>query len=57
MWALIKTFVKFWGSLWLTVVCLLVALVLVFVGTLGQVDQRLYHLQKKIFLHLDAGFN
>ena len=28
---------------------LLAALVMVFVGTLGQVDQRLYHLQKKHF--------
>ena len=49
MQALIKPFVKFWCSLRLTVVCLLAALVLVFVGTLAQVDQGLYDAQKKYF--------
>ena len=45
----LKPFVKFWCSLRLTVVCLLAALVLVFVGTLAQVDQGLYDAQKKYF--------
>ena len=44
-----KPLVKFWCSLRLTVVCLLAALVLVFVGTLAQVDQGLYNAQKKYF--------
>ena len=46
---LIKPFVQFWCSLRLTVACLLAALVLVFVGTLAQVDQGLYDAQKKYF--------
>ena len=45
----LKPFVKFWCSLRLTVVCLMAALVLVFVGTLAQVDQGLYDAQKKYF--------
>ena len=45
----LKPFVKFWCSLRLTVVCLIAALVLVFVGTLAQVDQGLYDAQKKYF--------
>ena len=49
MRALIKTFVTFWSSSWLSWANLLAALVMVFVGTLGQVDQRLYHLRKKHF--------
>jgi len=49
MRALIKTFVRFWGLLLLSGVSLLAVLVMVFVGTLGQVDQRLYHLKKKHF--------
>ncbi len=46
---LLKPFVQFWCSLRLTVACLLAALVLVFVGTLAQVDQGLYDAQKKYF--------
>ena len=46
---LLKPFVKFWCSLRLTVSCLITALVLVFVGTLAQVDQGLYDAQKKYF--------
>jgi len=46
---LLKPFVQFWCSLRLTVACLVGALVLVFVGTLAQVDQGLYDAQKKYF--------
>ncbi len=46
---LLKPFVQFWCSLRLTVTCLVGALVLVFVGTLAQVDQGLYDAQKKYF--------
>ncbi|GIT04850.1 MAG: hypothetical protein CM1200mP29_02610 [Verrucomicrobiota bacterium] len=46
---LLKPFVQFWCSLRLTVACLFAALVLVFVGTLAQVDQGLYDAQKKYF--------
>jgi len=46
---LLKPFVHFWCSLRLTVACLIAALVLVFVGTLAQVDQGLYDAQKKYF--------
>ncbi|MBC8244156.1 MAG: cytochrome c biogenesis protein ResB [Verrucomicrobia bacterium] len=46
---LLKTFVQFWCSLRLTVACLIAAMVLVFVGTLAQVDQGLYDAQKKYF--------
>ncbi len=46
---LLKPFVKFWCSLRLTVLCLIAAMVLVFVGTLAQVDQGLYDAQKKYF--------
>ena len=49
MQEIFKPLVKFWCSLKLTVVCLLSALVLVFVGTLAQVDQGLYNAQKKYF--------
>ena len=49
MQEIFKPLVKFWCSLKLTVVCLLAALVLVFVGTLAQVDQGLYNAQKKYF--------
>ena len=49
MQEVLKPLVKFWCSLKLTVVCLLSALVLVFVGTLAQVDQGLYNAQKKYF--------
>ena len=49
MQEIFKPLVKFWCSLRLTVVCLLAALVLVFVGTLAQVDQGLYNAQKKYF--------
>ena len=49
MQEIFKPLVKFWCSLRLTVVCLLAALVLVFVGTLAQVDQGLYNAQKNIF--------
>ncbi|HJN83308.1 MAG TPA: hypothetical protein QF478_11045, partial [Verrucomicrobiota bacterium] len=49
MMVLLKPFVQFWCSLRLTVACLLAALVLVFVGTLAQVDQGLYDAQKKYF--------
>jgi len=49
MRALIKTFVKFCISLWLFGASLMATLVMVFVGTLGQLDQRLYHLKKKHF--------
>ncbi|MAE31093.1 MAG: hypothetical protein CMO43_05800 [Verrucomicrobiales bacterium] len=45
----LKLFVQFWCSLRLTVVCLIAAMVLVFVGTLAQVDQGLYDAQKKYF--------
>ena len=45
----LKTFVQFWCSLRLTVACLVAAMVLVFVGTLAQVDQGLYDAQKKYF--------
>jgi hypothetical protein len=45
----LKPFVQFWCSLRLTVVCLIAAMVLVFVGTLAQVDQGLYDAQKKYF--------
>lgn len=47
--SLLKPFVHFWCSLRLTVVCLIAAMVLVFVGTLAQVDQGLYDAQKKYF--------
>ena len=46
---LLKLFVQFWCSLRLTVTCLIGAMVLVFVGTLAQVDQGLYDAQKKYF--------
>ena len=46
---LLKQFVQFWCSLRLTVTCLIGAMVLVFVGTLAQVDQGLYDAQKKYF--------
>ena len=45
----LKPFVQFWCSLRLTVTCLVAAMVLVFVGTLAQVDQGLYDAQKKYF--------
>ena len=45
----LKPFVKFWCSLRLTVVCLMAALVLVFVGTLAQVDQGFTTHRKNIF--------
>ena len=47
--SLLKPFVQFWCSLRLTVTCLIGAMVLVFVGTLAQVDQGLYDAQKKYF--------
>ena len=47
--SLLKLFVQFWCSLRLTVTCLIGAMVLVFVGTLAQVDQGLYDAQKKYF--------
>jgi hypothetical protein len=46
---LLKPFVQFWCSLRLTVTCLIGAMVLVFVGTLAQVDRGLYDAQKKYF--------
>ena len=51
---LLKPFVQFWCSLRLTVACLFAALVLVFVGTLAQVDQGLYAAQKKYFAAISS---
>ncbi len=42
-------FVRFWSSLRLTVVCLTFGLILVFVGTLAQVDMGIYAAQAKYF--------
>ena len=46
---MIARFVRFSGSLWLTVVCLALALILVFAGTLAQVRLGLYATQAQFF--------
>ena len=46
---MITRFVRFFSSLWLTVVCLLLALILVFAGTLAQVHLGLYQVQAQFF--------
>jgi hypothetical protein len=46
---MITRFVKFFSSLWLTVVCLALALILVFAGTLAQVRLGLYEVQAQFF--------
>ena len=44
-----RRFISIFTSLRLTVVCLIAALILVFVGTLAQVDLGLYAAQSKFF--------
>jgi hypothetical protein len=46
---LLERFIKFWTSLRLTVVCLGLGLLLVFIGTLAQVDLGLYKAQNEFF--------
>ncbi len=46
---MVDRFINFFTSLRLTVVCLALAIVLVFVGTLAQVDLGLYATQEKFF--------
>ena len=48
----LKRFLNFFTSLRLTVVCLCVALLLVFIGTLAQVDEGLYQAQNRYFRSL-----
>lgn len=52
MAAWLNRVIDFFASLKLTVVCLAAALVLVFVGTLAQVDQGLYSAQNRFFRSL-----
>ena len=49
---MLKRLLHFFSSLRLTVVCLSFALVLVFVGTLAQVDEGLYNAQNRFFRSL-----
>ena len=46
---LLDRLIRFFSSLWLTVACLALALVLVFWGTLAQVDLGLYKAQNEFF--------
>src|SRR5688572_25283665 len=45
----LKYIINFFCSLRLTVVCLCIAMVLVFIGTLAQVDEGLYQAQNRYF--------
>ncbi len=45
----LRGLIKFFSSLWLTVVCLSLGMVLIFIGTLAQVDLGLYKAQNEFF--------
>ena len=46
---MLKRIVNFFTSLKLTVVCLCLGMLLIFIGTLAQVDEGLYNAQSRYF--------